>query len=537
MKLNDVRIHWQSDTVYRAEDDVHVYLEQTTRLTEKIYRSIYPSEKKNLDTAIYLKNLRNVTLDFGGATLLLHDETIQPFVLDGCEDITIQNVTVEYERGWMEEIDIIAADAEQIVLRQTEEQKKKFPIKVEDGQIIPISQRGEYRNTLTDPHFLNLYDGESGEIEGMCLVRIGKNLSPISKEAFPFHYYELCAEEQDGTIVLKGEIPPLLRAGQVSAQTHSARDISSIFLIRSKNIRLENVRIINGAGMGILGMYTENLTLHGVRYTYDERSHGMSSNAADAVHLISTHGVVRMTDCVFEGMKDDALNLHGNYYVITEVTDGAIVAKIPTDVQKSPALNAYFQMFGAGDSLSVCRNSSIEKKTICTVKRVEILDDFHVRIALDGQLDHVRVGDTVENLSSQAELFIKRCRFGKARTHLRLQTGGKIRIEDCDCSLRILLPGDKKYWYEGSPVRDLTVQNCRFRGERGQIIVRPDSFEKTEAEPYYHKGIKILSNRFETTEALFLHCCDGVVFRGNENIQGKPFVHHISDCGTVETDS
>ena len=536
MELLNLKTDWKSNTVYQADGDLHVGLDQTTRLTDKIYRAIYSSEKTYLDTAFYLKDVRNVILDFGGSTLWLHDETIQPFVLDNCENVTIRNVMVEYERGWMEEIDVIAADTEKIVLRQTDDQKRKFPIRVEGGEIIPVSGEREYRNSLTDPHFLNLYDRESGEIEGMCLIRIGKDLRPISKEKFPFHYYALCAEEKDGAIELRGEIPPSVRGGQVSVQTHSARDVSSVFMISCRDVRLENVRIINGAGMGILGMYTRNITLHGVRYIYDERSQGISTNAADAVHLISSSGRIEISDSIFEGMKDDAINIHTSYYVVKKIEGQNVLAKLPTDTQKSPAVNAHYRVFGEGDTVGISRGSSMEQYTDVTVKQVEIVDDFHVRLSVDGALDRVREGDTLENLSVQPEVWIKGCRFGKARTHLRLQTRGPIRMEDCDCSLRILLPGDKNYWYEGSPVRDLTVQNCRFMGERGQMIVRPDFFEKTEAEPYYHKGIKILSNSFETANALVLNGCDGVVFRGNVNTQGKPFTHQICDCGTVETD-
>ena len=96
MKTFDISTVFENDTEYRFDGTtLDVYLNDTTQLQEKIYRAIYPSKKTRLDTAIYLKGLSNVTLDFCGATLLLHDDTIQPFVLDECENITIKNVTVE----------------------------------------------------------------------------------------------------------------------------------------------------------------------------------------------------------------------------------------------------------------------------------------------------------------------------------------------------------------------------------------------------------------------------------------------------------
>ncbi|MBQ9131667.1 MAG: hypothetical protein IJX62_04275 [Clostridia bacterium] len=67
---------FESNTEYRFEGKtLSASLTDTVRLEEKIYRAIYPSSKTWLDTAIYLKDLSNVTLDFGGATLLLRDDT------------------------------------------------------------------------------------------------------------------------------------------------------------------------------------------------------------------------------------------------------------------------------------------------------------------------------------------------------------------------------------------------------------------------------------------------------------------------------
>ena len=99
MKPFDRTTKFESNTEYIFEGEVlSISTFDTVRLEEKIYRAIYMSEKTWLDTAIYLKDLSNVTLDFGGATLFLRDDTIQPFVLDGCKNITIKNVTIEYER-------------------------------------------------------------------------------------------------------------------------------------------------------------------------------------------------------------------------------------------------------------------------------------------------------------------------------------------------------------------------------------------------------------------------------------------------------
>lgn len=533
MKQFHLSTKLESNTDYRFEGEtLSVSLSDTVRLQEKIYRAIYMSEKTWLDTAIYLKNLSNVTLDFCGATLLLRDDTIQPFVLDGCKNITVKNVVIEYERSLLNEMDIVEVTDGEIVCRQTEKQKRRFPMRIEKGCLIPLAGEKEYPDGFKEPKFLNLYDTDTKQIKATYLVRIGTDLPYLSYESYPYHYYDMVAQQRGDDITLHGDLPKGITPNVTAAISHTARDVSSCFIIRSKETRLENVRILNGAGMGILGMYSENVTLDGVKYFSDERSHGITTNAADAVHLISCFGRVEIVNSVFEGMKDDALNIHGNYYTVKSITGNVIHARLNTDVQANPGVNAHYQAFGKGDTLAIYRGSTNACKRTLTVDGVEVTGDFTADLFCDGDLSSLCDGDTIENISAQADLHVKNCRFDKAATHLRLQTRGRILIEDSECSLNILLSGDKNYWYEGSPVNDLTVKRCRFIGKGGKILAMP-SFDVCPEAPYYHSGIKILENTFDVTTALEFSNCKDVLFEGNVHSAGLPFENQFHECANV----
>lgn len=533
MKSFDCSTKFESNTEYRLEGDMlSVTLSDTVRLEEKIYRAIYMSKKTWLDTAIYLKGLSNVTLDFGGGTLYLRDDTIQPFVLHGCQNVTIKNVVIEYERSLINEMNIVEITDGEIVCRQTEKQRKHFPMRVENGCLIPISGEKKYPDGFKEPQFLNLYDTDTKEIKKMYLVRIGTDLPYLSHESYPHHYYDLVAEQRGEDIVLRGDLPKGIMAEVTAAIAHSSRDVSSCFIIDSKNIRLENFRVLNGAGMGILGMYSENITLDGVKYFSDDRSHGIATNAADAVHLISCFGKVEILDSVFEGMKDDALNIHGNYYTVKSISGNVIHARLNTDIQANPGVNAHYKMFDKGDALAIYRGNTTALKQTLAVEKVEITGDFTADLTCVGDLSVLCEGDTIENRSAQADLHIKNCRFGKAGTHLRLQTRGKVLIEDSECSLNILLSGDKNYWYEGSPINDLTIKNCRFTGKRGMIIAMP-SFEVCDESLYYHSGIKVIQNTFGTSTALKLSHCTDILFEENINSSGLPFENKFQNCAQI----
>ena len=530
MKHFDISTKFESNTEYRfTETMLRVDLSDTVHLEEKIYRAIYMSSKTWLDTAIYLKGLSNVILDFDGATLYLTDDTIQPFVLDGCSNVTIKNVVIEYERSLMNEMDVIQIKGGEIWCKQTEKQKKHFPMRVENGCLIPVSGKKEYPNAFKEPMFFNLYDKYNQECRSMILVRIGTDLPYLPKEQFPFYYSDLIAEQIDEFIVLRGDIPSGIPSNVTAAIAHSKRDVSSCFIIRSKNTVLENVRILNGAGMGILGMYSENIMLDGVKYCFDDRSHGIATNAADAVHLISCFGKVEIVNSVFEGMKDDALNIHCNYYTVSSVEKNVIHAKLQTDIQANPSVNAHYKMFDKGDVLAIYQGNTMRLKSNLTVARVEITGDFTADIHVEENIPALCDGDTIENLSIQADLHIKNSRFGKAGTHLRLQSRGEIMIENCECSLKVALTGDKNYWYEGSPINNLTIQNCRFYGERGMIAATPE-FDVCPESPHYHSGIKIVRNTFDATTALALSSCKDILFEENLNSNRLPFENQFYNC-------
>ena len=123
--------------------------------------------------------------------------------------------------------------------------------------------------------------------------------------------------------------------------------------------------------MGILSMYTENLTIDGLRLTRDEKSHGIITNAADAMHLISSKGKLIIKNSQVEGMVDDALNIHNNFYQAEEINANKL--KVFRTAQ-SNMVNEYYKNFGIGDTVAVYKGSTLELKAEAVIKNIEILD-------------------------------------------------------------------------------------------------------------------------------------------------------------------
>ena len=494
-----------SDTCYTFSGDVlEVHLSDTLHLTDRTYLSLTYHNRGCLDTAFYLRGLKNVVLDFGGATLLLHGR-LQPFIVDECENVTIRNVTVAYDRAFYSEFDVISNEPGALRLRPRE----NFPCRVENGYLIPYAETWENRTLHIGDMFVQGFVRETRESDGFTVAAIGEEIK--LKETPPCPVAHLRVREEDGDVVLMGPVPAHWDSRHIVALSHETRDKSSAFLCRSKDITIENYRMLNGAGYGIISMYCENITIDRLLLTYDDKSHGILANSADAIHLVTTKGDIVIRDSVMEGMFDDALNIHGNYYLADGLVTGGPIAYKP---KESYFCDAYYKAFGAGDEICIYRGKTLEPKCRVTVTDVEILDDYHVKLLLDGDASAVMDGDIIENLSAQANVLIEGCRCGKAISHLRLQSRGKIVIRNNELALPVCFTGDTNYWFEASPVQDVLVCENRFVGARGTVSSTPE-YEASEAAPYYHSGIRVENNVFDVSSAMFASLTDDIVFKGN----------------------
>lgn len=58
--------------------------------------SKFPCLIGTLNIAFYLKGKKNVVIDGGGSEFIFHGR-VTPFLLEGCENIEIRNLTVDYD--------------------------------------------------------------------------------------------------------------------------------------------------------------------------------------------------------------------------------------------------------------------------------------------------------------------------------------------------------------------------------------------------------------------------------------------------------
>ena len=80
------------------------------------------------------------------------------------------------------------------------------------------------------------------------------------------------------------------------------------------------------------------------------------------------------------------------------------------------------------------------------------------------------------------------------------------------------------------------MENCRFVGDHAKIAIKSEVFP-TEAEPYYHKNLKILNNTFDVDVPLKGGYADGIVFLGNKNVADQEMKLVLTNCGEVDAEN
>lgn len=516
---------WQDDTVYVADcKEYDIRLGDTYAADDARYHSFGVTGV--LHTAFYLKNCRNVVLDFAGATINLHGK-LQPFILDGCENVTVRNVTVRYARSAYSEGEVLAVGSDQLTVRFDRE---KFPYRVEpDGAIVFYAPEWSGQR-LTEPCFAQFFDGKTRVGRALALAYFVPN--PVLDPKVPWSAWSLkfTAREEDDKVVFTSA-NGLNDAGRAQVGDrmvigHEPRDLSNLLMLNCRGVNLSDYRILNGGGMGIYPFHCRDLFIDGLKLTCDERSPSVVANAADGIHAVACSGDFVIRNSVFEGTIDDALNVHGNFFKVVKAEGDRIVADTGLEMYATSGV------FQPGDRIRVTRGFTMEGVAEYEILSQRVMDAKTLEFTVDRPVAAHAKGDMLENLSAQCRLRIENCRFGKGNAHLRLQTRGGILIEDCETELPVLLTGDMSYWFESSPCERMVCRRVKFVGERAGVQAVPQ-FLPTDKAPYYHGDLVFEDCSFDCGEGCRLEYVRSVKMRNCASSRGRLDLH-LTNCGEAD---
>ncbi|HWW38030.1 alpha-1,3-galactosidase-related protein [Pedobacter sp.] len=471
---------------------------------------------------IELENFKNVILDGRGADLIFHGRML-PIALLGCSNLILKDLQVDFETPQISQVKILENDTLA-------------------GSIV-FQTAPWVKYTVKDSVFYN-----KGE---------GWEMSPVSGIAFEEGTKRIVFNSGDIRVGTKGvsEISPgILKAhhwnnkrlvpGTVIAMRTWDRPAPGIFVHKCKDISLKDITVHYAEGMGLLAQLTENIYMDG----FSVRLRGKAdpryfTTQADATHFSGCKGKIVSTNGLYEGMMDDAINIHGTYLkLIKRLDDRTIIGRYMHSQSYG------FDWGNIGDTVQFVRSKTMEQfrdrniiKSISVVQgRGEPIKEFRIEFKepLDKQLDPAMLDVGIENLSWTPSVVFTHniVRNNRARGALfstPKPTLVAYNLFDHTSGSAILLCGDSNGWFESGSCHDLTIRNNRFvnaltsmyQFTNAVISIYPEIPDLKSQKQYFHSGIRIEHNKFEMFDQpiLYARSVNGLTFKNNEIRKNKQY--------------
>ena len=247
--------------------------------------------------AFDLTGMENLEID-GGGSLFLFKGFVCPFYVKDAKNICLRNFQIDYERTFHSEGHIVGLSNEYIDLQFSEE----YPYEIApDGRLRMIDDEGvEY------PWFYLLeFNPQRMETEWKVNDQwIGSSMKAEDLGNRSVRLYHAN---------LKGRVGNVMNLGM------ARREVPCITVSDSRRFALHNVTIYHAGGMGVIAQRSRDLLLDSLVVKPAPGKDRVVSAAADATHFVNCSGYIHMYNCRFSNQTDDATNIHGVYYRITEV--------------------------------------------------------------------------------------------------------------------------------------------------------------------------------------------------------------------------
>ncbi len=507
-------------TIELQNADYHLY--RSSASAYLYYVSNTTSEAENPDATkhigLWLKGLKNVTIDGRGARLVMHGE-MTGFVIDSCRNIRLEHFTLTSADPTVPEMTVTETGPKHMVVRVHPQSQYTL----EDGR---LSFRGE--GWAWSKGIAQIYDPE-------------KDIT--WRSWMPLNDTESITEEEPGVLRFEYDHAPDARPGQVFQMRDSFRDEVCGLIQYSRNVRLEDLHIAFTSNFSIVSQMARDITLHHLTFEPEAGGGRTCAGFADFVHCSGCSGRILVEDSRFVGAQDDPINVHGTHLAVQE-----FISPKQLRLRYMHSQSYGFQSFLKGDRVELVDPHTLLPLGAFRVKdsRMESPRELVVTFTKPVPKEIMETeGLVVENTTWTPEVVIRNNYFARIPTRgILVSTRRKVLIEN-NTFFRMMYSGvliadDARSWFESGPVRDVTIRDNHFI-ECGNPVIKIAP-ENDRNEGCVHRGIRIENNRFDLSGplAVYARSVDGLrifgntILRNGEKVSGAV---ETPECIHVETDA
>jgi hypothetical protein len=467
--------------------------------------------------AFLFENKKNIVIDGRGSTLIFHG-VMQPFTFDNCSNITLRNISIDWENPLIAQAEILKTTEQYIDLGINH---KEFPYQLQDNKL-----------------FFDVFGNDENLWKSsMEFDRKGRYVVPQTGDmgclGEDWDNYQ-AATTMPGVVRLQYNFKRKPAVGNFLVLRHAERTHSGVFITESKNITIKNLNLYHACGLGILAQFSEDLTFSEYRAIPNKNKNHYFGGGDDGLQISNCKGNITVSNCEFEGLMDDPINVHGTSVQVQEIIS-PIELKCKFMHHQSVGLN-----WGhPGDVINFIENekmNSFGKGKIVAFKPID-KETFIVSFST-AVPKALKAGDALENLTWSPNLWVKNTQFKSCRARgLLVSTPGTVIIENNyfeSSGSAILIAGDVNGWFESGAVSNVLIKNNTFTDLcntssyqfcEAIISIYPNLLTRSEDTQTFHKNIRIENNSFAPFDypILFALSVDGVSFENNTVTQSYQF--------------
>ncbi len=458
-----------------------------------------------------LTDLRNVRVEGNGSLFLFHGKVLPLLVMDS-ENLSIHGLSMDYERSWCTEARVVSVNDQST---EVEIDKKAYPYEIRNNRFVFLGEGWEegMENCMafekgTGHIIANTADiGWNGRVEPLegCRLRLAWNL------------------RQKG-----------IKPGDTLVLRNYNRPHPGCVVYRARKTFLNDVSLHQSAGMALLVQRSEDFYMKGGGVMIRKGTGRVHTAGADATHFSNTRGVIVVEKALFEGMMDDAINVHSTCLGVMEVVDSHTLR---CKYMHRQAVG--FEVFLPGEKIGFINGPTLEPGVTATVKTAVKKSSTELVITVKEPLPtSVRAGDAVENADFYPSVVFRNniVRNNRARGTL-FTTPERVLVEgnlfDHSSGSAILLAGDAQGWYESGACHEVVIRKntfinnltSRYQFTNAIISIYPEIKQLNKQRDYYHRNVLIENNVFKTFDVplLFAISTDNLKFINNKIIYNDEF--------------
>lgn len=476
-----------------------------------------------------IENMKNVTVEGSENTNFMFHGKLVPFFLNKSENINISNIKIDYDHSFVLEGVVVANNKSEM----------SFDLRIDEDTLYEIKD-GKL--------FFKGYDWEIG---------LGENIVFDSKTRSPIYFtskYEIgnsssitATELSKGVVRLLGiaaaDVPPVGSIYTDKGPHGKNREVPGFAIQQSENINLKNVTVYRAGAMSLIAEKSKNITLDSYKVTVREGLSKMLSASADATHFVNCKGLVKLNNCKFESMLDDATNIHGTYMYVTDYIENNKMALSFGHFQQEG-----FHFGSPGDSVLLVNRANMMPLSKTIIKSIDQIDENHYVLEVEQDLStYHNMSVAVDNISYYPDVEITNCsvKYNRARS-LLISTAGKVNIENnyfSSMMAGIRICGDANYWFESGRVSDVTVRGNTFEdlgkgGHSPQAILQIDPVipKANREDGIFHGKIVFENNTIKTfdSQVIYALSVETLIIRNNKFIDSKTHTAIFPELSVID---